>query len=151
MSASKHSSTGAPAQGSAFASGPLKDAFKPEVYDPAISNEQGNGACSGAKWGLTHFQWSLALFSMGVLIATAYASQSMLDMVEVFKEIIGKDTLNLNSDTADLMDTYLDSILSVSWFLAGGAIIGALHPSFYPAIPNSTAMSLHAARLRSSN
>ena len=72
---------------------------------------------------MRHFQWVLAVYATGVLIATSHASHSVYDLGESFKDII--EALQLDAGSAALVDRAVRVALLVSWLLAGGACVGA--------------------------
>lgn len=140
ITASHVSATGAQIQNprSPCASGPFPEVFKPSIYDPQEFPDVASTRCSSVAWGFRHFQWILAVYAAGVLIATSYASQSVYELGESFKDIIG--TLNLSPSSAGVIDRAVRISLLVSWLLAGGSIVGAIHvylPVFIHAIGRS--------------
>lgn len=98
----------------------LNQGLKSNVYEPPT---EAPVRCPHVSWSLRHFQWVLAVYATGVLIATSHASHSVYDLGERFKDII--QVLQLDSSSAALVDRAVRVALLVSWLLAGGAIVGA--------------------------
>lgn len=123
--ASQASSLGQP-PGSPGVSSSLHKILKASFYEPPDCRSEDSGNFPVAVWSLKHFQWVLAVYATGVLIATSYASRAVYDLGEKFKDII--ELLQLDASSSRLIDQAVSVSLLVSWLLAGGAIVGALQP-----------------------
>lgn len=94
--------------------------LKSNTYEPT---DDAHVRCTRISWSMRHFQWVLAVYATGVLIATSHASHSVYDLGESFKDII--EALQLDAGSAALVDRAVRVALLVSWLLAGGACVGA--------------------------
>ena len=119
---SRSSNAVVPAPASPLETGQIQSVFKPDAFDARNFQDDESGGLSSTSWGLKHLQWILALLATGMLVATAYASQRIYDLGETFKDIMG--SLNLNSNSLNVVDRTVQLTLLVSWLLAGGAIVG---------------------------
>lgn len=113
-------------QGSIPGSSPLKQAFRDSFYVPKELPAEDSTRFSSFKWALKHFQWVLAVYAAGVLIATSYASRAIYDLGDSFRDII--DVLQLDHSSVHVVDSAVNVAFLVSWLLAGGSIIGANSP-----------------------